>query len=265
MPATHRDSRRLFGLDFDAMTLGEVVSAAEEAIKGRRRLLVGVANAAKVVHMRDDRLLRDSLMECDVLLADGMSVVWASRVLQAPLPERVAGIDIFDALLRLADQHGYSVYLLGARTEVLQTLLQVVGERYPGARIVGSRNGYFADDEADDVAAEIQASGADMLFLGIASPKKEIFLGRYGDSLGVPILHGVGGSFDVFAGVTERAPEGWQRAGMEWAYRLKQEPRRLWKRYLTTNIRFLALVAREGLRPTPAYRSAPDHQKETKS
>jgi N-acetylglucosaminyldiphosphoundecaprenol N-acetyl-beta-D-mannosaminyltransferase len=116
-------------------------------------------------------------------------------------------------------------------------------------RIVGSRDGYFTDDEAAEVAADIRACGADMLFLGITSPKKEIFLGRYSDELSVPVLHGVGGSFDVLAGMTRRAPERWQKMGMEWAYRLLQEPRRMWRRYLITNSAFVAMTLQELMRP----------------
>jgi N-acetylglucosaminyldiphosphoundecaprenol N-acetyl-beta-D-mannosaminyltransferase len=119
--------------------------------------------------------------------------------------------------------------------------------------ISGWRDGYFADDEAESVAAEITNARPDMLFLGMVSPKKEIFLGRFGASLGVPVLHGVGGSFDVMAGVTQRAPESWQRLGLEWAYRLKQEPGRLWRRYLRTNTRFILQVIIEHFRPTPAW------------
>jgi N-acetylglucosaminyldiphosphoundecaprenol N-acetyl-beta-D-mannosaminyltransferase len=96
-----------------------------------------------------------------------------------------------------------------------------------------------------------------MLFLGMTSPKKETFLGKYGDTLGVSVLHGVGGSFDVLAGVTRRAPESWQRLGMEWAYRLVQEPRRMWRRYFRTNSVFLGLLVRERLRPAPAYPRTP--------
>jgi N-acetylglucosaminyldiphosphoundecaprenol N-acetyl-beta-D-mannosaminyltransferase len=134
---------------------------------------------------------------------------------------------------------------------------RVVGQRYPRAVVVGSRDGYFTDAQAPEVAESIQRSGADMLFLGMVSPKKEIFIGTYGQSLGVPVVHGVGGSFDVLAGVTDRAPLAWQRAGMEWAYRLKQEPRRLARRYLTTNTAFLALTIQERVRPTSAYAASP--------
>ncbi|MBA8792690.1 N-acetylglucosaminyldiphosphoundecaprenol N-acetyl-beta-D-mannosaminyltransferase [Friedmanniella endophytica] len=238
-------ARQMFGLKIDALTLDDVIWYSRRAIENRQRLLIGVVNAAKVINLRTDASLRESLMECDLVLADGQSVVWAGVVLKQRLPERVAGIDIFQELLALADAEHRSVYLLGARAEVLEKLVAVINQRYPGARVVGSRDGYFTEDESAGVAAKIREAGADMLFLGITSPKKEIFLGTYGSQLDVPVLHGVGGSFDVLAGVTQRAPQLWQRVGMEWAYRLKQEPSRLWRRYLNTNSRFVGLVVQE--------------------
>ncbi len=251
MTITSAPPRVMFGLPIDPLTLTEVVDRCRQAIEDRSRLLIGVVNAAKIVNLgRDDRL-RDSLLECDLILADGQSVVWASEILSERLPERVTGIDLFTSLLQLADDEGRSVYLLGATPEVLSVLLERIGSRYPGLRVAGSRDGYFTDEEGPAVAADIRDSGADMLFLGMVSPKKEIFLGTYGPSLPVPVLHGVGGSFDILAGVTARAPESWQRLGLEWAYRLKQEPRRLWKRYLTTNTRFVWQVLVERLKPTP--------------
>jgi N-acetylglucosaminyldiphosphoundecaprenol N-acetyl-beta-D-mannosaminyltransferase len=248
-----RPSRRLFGLQVDAMTAEDVVGLAESSLESRQRLLIGVVNAAKVVHLRSDRLLRDSLLGCDVLLADGQSVVWASRLLGQPLPERVAGIDLFELFLGLADRDGRSVYLLGARPEVLAAVEQAIGVRWPGVRIVGSRDGYFDSSDSSQVARDIASSGADMLFLGMPSPKKEIFLATHGAALDVPVLHGVGGSFDVLSGLTKRAPERWQRWGLEWLYRVLQEPGRLWKRYLTTNTVFLVLLLRERLRRSALY------------
>jgi N-acetylglucosaminyldiphosphoundecaprenol N-acetyl-beta-D-mannosaminyltransferase len=245
----------LFGLSVDALDMDAVVEQCKAAIASRQRLLIGVINAAKVVNLRRDDVLRTSLLECDLLLADGQSVVWGSRMLGKPLPERVAGIDLFQRLLTVASEERRSIYLLGASTEVLELLQANIRQSYPGLTIAGARDGYFPDEEADDVAAAIRAAGADMLFLGMTSPKKEIFLGRYGDSLRVPVQHGVGGSFDILAGVTKRAPRVWQRLGCEWLYRVVQEPRRLWKRYLTTNTAFLQLVLREMARPTPAYAS----------
>lgn len=247
--------QQLFGLRIDALTREQVLVEARSALDSGERLLIGVVNAAKVVKLRSDALLRDSILACDLVLADGQSVVWASRILGRPLPERVAGIDLFEDLLGLAEREHRSVYLLGATDEVLRSLRTNLGLRWPGLRIAGCRDGYFADAEAARIAADIAASGADMLFLGITSPKKEIFLRTHGAALGVPIMHGVGGSFDVLAGVTRRAPLRWQRYGLEWAYRVWQEPRRLWKRYLTTNLQFLSLLARERLRRSPQLRT----------
>jgi N-acetylglucosaminyldiphosphoundecaprenol N-acetyl-beta-D-mannosaminyltransferase len=245
--------RRLFGLEFDALTSSQVLGRAETALATREPLLIGVANAAKIVNLRKDPLLRDSLLEADVLVADGQSVVWASRLVRRPLPERVAGIDLFEQLLALADRRGLAVYLLGARPEVLATLVDRIRSSYPHLRIAGARDGYFTPDEAAAVADDIAASQADMLFLGMVSPKKETFLATYGEKLHVPVLHGVGGSFDVLAGITRRAPRSWQRLGFEWAYRLVQEPRRLWRRYLVTNTAFVVLTLRELVHPTPPY------------
>lgn len=249
--STRPQTQLLFGLTMDGLRMGEAVERCRLAIQTRRPLLIGVLNAAKIVNLRRDLNLRDALLDCNMLLADGQSVVWASWLLHKPLPERVAGIDLFEALLDLAHREHRSVYLLGAKPEVLAALEQNVHQRWSGLRIAGSHDGYFTDAEASDIAADIRASGADMLFLGMASPKKEIFLRRFQRELDVPVLHGVGGSFDILAGLTQRAPLGWRRLGMEWAYRLVQEPRRMWKRYLVTNIGFIALTMREAFSPSP--------------
>jgi N-acetylglucosaminyldiphosphoundecaprenol N-acetyl-beta-D-mannosaminyltransferase len=250
----------LFGMPLDAVTRAEATERCRNALDDRTRMMVGVLNAAKMVNLGKDTALRESLLECDMLLADGQAVVWAGNLLGYPLPERVAGIDLFTSLLELADDEQLSVYLLGAKADVLATLVDVLNARYPGLRIAGSHHGYFDSAEGEEIAREIRDSGADMLFLGMPSPRKENFLRQWDDMLGVPIRHGVGGSFDVLAGLTKRAPERWQRAGMEWAYRLLQEPRRMWRRYLTTNTVFLLMVARERIRPTRPY-SRPAHSR----
>jgi N-acetylglucosaminyldiphosphoundecaprenol N-acetyl-beta-D-mannosaminyltransferase len=243
----------LFGMPVHPLTMTQVLDRSRDALTARTRLMIGVVNAAKMTALRSDLRLRDSLLDCDLVVADGQSVVWASRLLRRPLPERVAGIDLFERLLDEASRDGWSVYLLGARPEVLDALQERLRERWPHLKVAGARDGYFTDDEAADVAADIRASHADMLFLGMTSPKKEIFLGTYGAVIDVPVLHGVGGSFDVLAGKTKRAPLVWQRAGMEWAYRLLQEPRRMWRRYLRTNSAFVTRLAVELFRPTPPY------------
>jgi N-acetylglucosaminyldiphosphoundecaprenol N-acetyl-beta-D-mannosaminyltransferase len=240
--------RQLFGLPFDALTLTQAVDRCTDAVTEDRYLPIGVVNAAKVVTMRRDASLRRAVAGCQLILADGQSVVWASRVLRSPLPERVAGIDLFEGLLSLAMKNGYPVYFLGARPEVLSQMLAAVRQRFPGLIVAGSRDGYYPPGEEPAVAAEIQRSGADMLFLGMSSPKKELFVSTWGKDTGARIVHGVGGSFNVMAGVTKRAPLWYQHHGLEWFYRAKQEPLRLGRRYLTTNLSFVVIVASAAVR-----------------
>lgn len=253
-PSAREDRRAcLFGIDFSALTRAQVLERCRDAVLAGGRLSLGVVNAAKLVRMRADAELRHDVLGADLVLADGQSVVWASRLLGRPLPERVAGIEVFEDLLAQAEEHGRAVYLLGAKPAVLASLLERVAARHPRLRVAGSRDGYFGPEDEPEVAAEIRASGADYLFVGITSPKKERFLARWGDELGVVVTHGVGGSFDVLAGLTKRAPRAWQRLGLEWLYRVVQEPRRLWRRYLVTNSLFLLLLVRERFARTTPY------------
>lgn len=247
-PEAIRSRRDLFGVPLDALTLGETVQLCMDSIEKGELLEVGVVNAAKIVKMRRDPALHDAVVGCDVIVADGQSVVWASRALRRPLPERVAGIDLFQRLLYMAEVQGRSVYFLGARAEVLETMVARIRVQHPDLRIAGRQHGYYAADEAPAVADAIKGSGADLLFLGMTSPKKEVFVATYGERTGAKVVHGVGGSFDVLAGVVKRAPVLWQRMGCEWLYRVLQEPRRLGGRYLTTNVAFAGLVAREWVR-----------------
>jgi N-acetylglucosaminyldiphosphoundecaprenol N-acetyl-beta-D-mannosaminyltransferase len=160
----------------------------------------------------------------------------------------VAGIDLFLELLGEASRRRYRVYFLGARPQVLHKMLAEVRRRYPCLVVAGARDGYFNAESEAQVAAEIRESNPDLLFLGMSSPRKELFGARWGTRTGALVVHGVGGSFDVLAGLTRRAPIWWQRYGLEWLYRAAQEPVRLGRRYLTTNTSFVALVAREAIR-----------------
>jgi N-acetylglucosaminyldiphosphoundecaprenol N-acetyl-beta-D-mannosaminyltransferase len=234
----------ILGCSIDRLDLPETLSEVERAIAARRYTQHMAINAAKLVAMHDDPKLSRIVDDCGLVNADGQSVVWASRLLGDPLPERVAGIDLMDALLGLAERRGYRVHFLGARADVLELAMTRLREKYPRLEIVGARDGYYSDDEAADVCAAIRASRADILFVAMSSPRKEYFLGEYGPHLGVPFVMGVGGSIDVVAGVTRRAPAAWQRLGLEWLFRLLQEPRRMFRRYAVTNARFVGLVGR---------------------
>jgi N-acetylglucosaminyldiphosphoundecaprenol N-acetyl-beta-D-mannosaminyltransferase len=249
-------SSSLFGLQVDALTREQAVERCLEAVRTGSPLEVGVVNAAKVVRMRENPDLARSVSGCGLILADGQSVVWASKLLGQPLPERVAGIDLFEDLLGAAERHGMSVYLLGAKPEVIEAAVANARTRWPELRIAGYRDGYFTDEQQGEVADAIRESGAQLLFLGMTSPKKEIFCAEYGRRTGASLVHGVGGSIDILSGLTRRAPAAWQKIGMEWAYRTVQEPGRMLPRYLRTNTAFVALVAREWARGRVGRRRA---------
>jgi N-acetylglucosaminyldiphosphoundecaprenol N-acetyl-beta-D-mannosaminyltransferase len=244
-PLRELDVRNILGVGISAATMQQAVACVDYAVGHRNRLQIGVVNAAKIVNMRRDETLRRDVLCSDVIFADGMSVVWASKLLRQPLPERVPGIDLMMSTLRLANARGYRIYFLGATDSVLKSVLERVQREFPGAVVAGCRNGFFADSDHEQVARQIAASHADILFIAITSPKKETFMARWSGVMGVPVCHGVGGSFDVYAGKVRRAPEKWQRLGLEWLFRLKQEPRRLAGRYLVTNAMFCAMLGSE--------------------
>jgi N-acetylglucosaminyldiphosphoundecaprenol N-acetyl-beta-D-mannosaminyltransferase len=235
----------LLGSPLDVVDMEEAVARCRAAIDSRGYLQHMSVNAAKLVSMRDDEELRRGVEEAGLVTADGQSVVWAARLLGTRLPERVAGIDLMHEMLKAANEHGYRAFFLGARPEVLETAIENLRAELPELIVAGSQHGYFDDGETDAIAQAIRDSKADMLFVAMSSPRKEHFLARLGRDLGAPFTMGVGGSIDVVAGVTKRAPVAFQRAGLEWFYRMLQEPRRLGSRYLLTNFKFVSMVARE--------------------
>jgi N-acetylglucosaminyldiphosphoundecaprenol N-acetyl-beta-D-mannosaminyltransferase len=240
--------RELFGIPVAAVTMPDVVGLVDHAIATRRTLQIGVVNAAKIVNMQRDARLREDVLASDLMLADGMAVVWASRLLGRPLPERVAGIDLMYALIDRAAERGHRVFCLGATAEVLAEAVSSFQERCPGLTLAGAHHGYFSAEEEPAVARMIAESRADIVFIAMTSPRKEQFLARWSRAVDVPVWHGVGGSFDVASGRVQRAPILWQRLGLEWLYRVKQEPRRLWRRYLVTNLLFVRITAQELMR-----------------
>ncbi|MBN3565572.1 MULTISPECIES: WecB/TagA/CpsF family glycosyltransferase [Burkholderia cepacia complex] len=231
----------LFGCPMDVATVSETVDAIRSRIAHRQFTQHVVVNVAKIVNMQTDRELAASVRACDIINIDGMGVVWGARVLGFPVPERVAGVDLFDSLLGMAQEEGWPIFMLGATNPVVQRASVVVAEKYPRLRIAGVHHGYFWDDERA-IVERIRESGARLLFVAITSPRKENFINRWKADLGVDFVMGVGGTFDVVAGKVKRAPRWMQRSGLEWAYRVIQEPGRMWKRYLSTNSRFLVML-----------------------
>ena len=239
------DRAEVLGCSIDRVDMSEAAERCDRFVRTRAGAQHMAVNAAKIVAMRHDEALHSLIDDCELVTADGQAVVWASRLLGDPLPTRVAGIDLMWELLALAERRRYRVYLLGARAETLQRAIARLRKHHPELIVAGHRDGYFSEAEEPSVAAEIRAARPDLLFVAMPTPRKEYFLGRWGPELDVPFSMGVGGAFDVVAGVTRRAPRAVQRLGLEWAFRLAQEPRRLFRRYLVTNSAFVALTLRD--------------------
>lgn len=238
----------ILGCRIDALDMDETVERCRAAIESRSWVQHVCVNAAKVVRLRRDEKLAAIVRACDLVNADGQAVVWASRLLGRPLPERVTGIDLMHRLLSLAESERYGVFILGARTDVLEEAVERLRAEYAGLRIVGYRDGYFTEAEDDAVCEQIRTARAEILLVAISTPRKEYWLAEHGPSLDVPFAMGVGGAIDIVAGVTARAPRWMQSVGLEWFFRFLQEPRRLAKRYLLTNAEFVWLVLAELVR-----------------
>ncbi len=230
----------------DNLSMQETLQQIEDTIAEGRQMHHVVVNAGKIVAMQTDLQLRQSVNGSDLINADGQAVVWASRFLGKPLKERVAGIDLMIKLVAMAHSKGHRVYLLGAKEEVVKAVADEFSQQYSPGIIAGYRNGYFNKDEEKDIAKSIAESKAHILFVAISSPTKENFLYENREHLtGVNFIMGVGGSFDVVAGKVKRAPVWMQRVGLEWFFRFIQEPKRMWKRYLIGNSKFILLVLKE--------------------
>jgi N-acetylglucosaminyldiphosphoundecaprenol N-acetyl-beta-D-mannosaminyltransferase len=225
------------------LTMDETLSLITNSIKKNKQIHHVVVNAAKIVALQKDFKLRESVNCCDIINADGQAIVWASKVLNNPLPERVAGIDLMENLVALSYKEGYKIFFLGAKAEVVSKVVSMYSDKYSPDIIAGYRNGYFDKNQEQDIATQISQSGANILFVAISSPKKEIFLNENKSILkNVNFIMGVGGSFDVVSGLVKRAPQWMQKFGLEWLYRLIQEPKRMWRRYLVGNTKFIFLV-----------------------
>ena len=231
------------GVPVDILSESETIGLAIDAMR-RSILRRHVAlNVAKFVTMRHNEELRRDVVESDIIGIDGMGIILALRLFGYFKGERVPGIDLMEGLMARCAAEGFRPYVLGARREVLERALAVARERWPGLQFAGARDGYFTPAQEAAVVADIARSGADCLFVAMPTPRKEQFLRRHANQLNVPFIMGVGGSIDVLAGLVKRAPRWMQRSGLEWFYRIEQEPRRMFWRYASTNTRFVGILA----------------------
>ncbi len=232
------------GCPIDILTMAETAEQAAIAMRSGRRLQHVALNVAKFVNMRKDPCLRDDVASSDLVGIDGMGIVVAARLLGLPVKERVTGVDLFKEVIRICAMEHFRPFLLGATPQVLQKAACAIKAEYPTIEFAGLRDGYFSREEEKEVVDQIIQSRADCLFIAMPTPRKERLLARYRDSLGVPFIMGVGGTFDVVAGHVKRAPKIMQLWGLEWLYRVYQEPGRMWWRYTRTNTLFAIILIR---------------------
>jgi N-acetylglucosaminyldiphosphoundecaprenol N-acetyl-beta-D-mannosaminyltransferase len=212
------------------------------------------------MHLRTDSDLQLAYAGADLVLADGVPLVWASKILGTPLKERINGTDLFERLCDVAAERGYSIYLLGGNEGAAPKAATRLKARHPGLRIAGCScppMGFHLDPaQNNSVLTQIRESGADILFVGLGAPKQENWIYNHGRESGAAFAVGIGISFSFVAGEIRRAPIWMQRHGLEWLWRLMAEPRRLWKRYLLNDIPFVLIVVQNWLKFRIAEKSA---------
>lgn len=236
---------QILGITIDPLTMKETVDAVEQYVLKKHPLHLMGVNADKINQCHEDEKIKKIVNESGIINADGASVVLASKFLGAPVPERVAGIDLMQNLLELSNKKGYSVYFFGAKEEILQDMLKIFEERYPALNVVGYRNGYFSPEDEKHIQEDIKEKKPDFVFVGITSPKKEYIIQSFMDNGINAVFMGVGGSFDVLSGHIKRAPLWMQKLNLEWLYRVANEPKRLFKRYFVGNVTFIKRVLDE--------------------
>ena len=239
-------SRRhsFLGSYVDLLTMEETLDSISTAISNNQKILQSDLNVAKFIMMKSDSSLHNAVNKSDLINIDGMGLLIACKLLGIPVKEKVSGVDLLMKMMERCAERGFRPYFLGSKQEVVEKAVSNVEKLHPKIEFAGFRNGYFSAEDEADIIAEINEVKPDCIFVGISSPIKEIFLYENRDKLQVPYMMGVGGAFDVVAGKVKRAPVWMQNYGLEWLYRLLQEPKRMWKRYLSTNTEFFLILVR---------------------
>lgn len=208
------------------LSMQETVNFIQERLQKQEQTFAVTANAEIIMMAQNDSAYLELLKRTDIITPDGAGVVWAAKHLGSPVPERVAGYDLFHQLLQLAAKTQKKVYFFGGKPGIAEQAKAKALELYPGLKIAGCRNGYFQTEENETIINDINNSGAEMLFAALGAPKQEFWLDENKAKLHTNLLMGIGGSFDVLSGKTTRAPLWMQKAGLEWLYRFMKEPYR---------------------------------------
>jgi N-acetylglucosaminyldiphosphoundecaprenol N-acetyl-beta-D-mannosaminyltransferase len=242
------DALAISGVSIHRVTLEDALRRISEFVASGARHQVVTINLDFLRIARKDEQFRQILNAAQLAVADGMPLVWISRWLRRPLPERIAGVDLFEEVAALAVRKGFRLFLLGASQGVAAHAAASLESRNPGLVIAGTYAppfGAFTDAEQAEIMARIHTASPHILFVAFGAPRQERWIYQHLEELGVPVCVGVGGSFDIVAGRLNRAPQWMQRLGLEWLYRLAQEPGRLWRRYLLGDLPVLLSIARD--------------------
>ena len=234
---------KILDISVDLLTMEEVLQIAWKSIEERNPIRVITANAEMLMQAQENLHMKESLKKSDLVVADGAGIVWAGKKLGVTVPERVAGIDLANQLLRLAAEKNLRVFFFGAGLGVAKLAAENAVAKYSGLNIVGIRSGFFSEAEELGIVKEINDSQADLLFVALGAPKQELWLDKYGKELTPSLRMGVGGSFDVISGQVSRAPMWMQKNSLEWLYRAFLQPSR-WRRLLALP-RFMLAVKKQ--------------------
>ena len=215
----------ILGVRFDDLTQQEAAQRGRQLLEEDKFHYVVTPNPEFLLAAEKDPEFRRVLNAADLVLPDGIGVVYSAKILGTPLKERVPGIEFAEAMLSALNEMGGRLYLLGAKPGVAEEAGRRICARYPALVLCGTHDGYFKDEQA--ILPQIAAAKPDLLFVCLGAPKQEKWMARWGQHTGAKLAIGLGGCLDVFAGNVERAPERWQKLGLEWAYRLKKEPKRI--------------------------------------
>ena len=216
----------ILGVKVDAVTMAQAVERVEKLIAAQKNSIVATVNAEMLLRATQDDDFKKILNSAELVVPDGAGAVWAARHLGYKMPERVAGFDLVQELMKIAPSKGYKFFLFGAAPTIADKAESKAQELYPRIEIVGTRNGYFTAADEPEIISQIKKSKPDILLAALGVPKQEKWLSAHKDELNVPVSIGVGGTFDVMAGVVKRAPKWMQRAKLEWLYRAMLQPSR---------------------------------------
>jgi N-acetylglucosaminyldiphosphoundecaprenol N-acetyl-beta-D-mannosaminyltransferase len=247
------------GLPIDRLTREETLIAIDVLIRSGRGGYVVTPNVDHVVRANHDRRFREAYQRARVSVADGQPLLWMARALGTPLPEKVSGSDLIVPLMARAASSSWRVFFFGATPEVSAAAERRLARDFPGLQVVGRDCSFWSPDLGEESSATVRAikdSRADLVIVALGSPKQELWMARHAEAIGPAVSIGLGASLDFVAGAVQRAPSWMSRAGLEWVFRLSQEPRRLAYRYLVRDLRILPIFWRDLVRLS-AWRARP--------